>query len=45
GDHTSTGCNAVTSPGTLMGPYSVVAPNMTVPAGYYKRRTVIRNKK
>jgi len=42
GDRTSLGCNSVTSPGTMMGPHSLVAPNMTVPPGFYRRRTVIR---
>ncbi|MBU2550623.1 MAG: glucose-1-phosphate thymidylyltransferase [Proteobacteria bacterium] len=42
GDGVETGCNSVTSPGTLMAPRCLVAPNMTVPAGYYKRRTIVR---
>jgi UDP-N-acetylglucosamine diphosphorylase / glucose-1-phosphate thymidylyltransferase / UDP-N-acetylgalactosamine diphosphorylase / glucosamine-1-phosphate N-acetyltransferase / galactosamine-1-phosphate N-acetyltransferase len=42
GDRTETGCNAVTSPGTLLGPSCLVAPNTTVKAGYYPRQTVIR---
>jgi len=42
GDRTSLGCNSVTSPGTMMGPQCLVAPNMTVDPGLYRRRTVIR---
>jgi len=32
GDRTETGCNSVTSPGTLMGPHSIVYPGIAVPA-------------
>jgi hypothetical protein len=42
GDGTETGCNCVTSPGTLLGPKSLVTPNITVKAGYYPRQSVIR---
>jgi len=45
GDRTQTGCNAVTSPGTLLGPDSLLSPNMTAPAGFYPKKTVIRPKK
>jgi acetyltransferase-like isoleucine patch superfamily enzyme len=41
GDHTETGCNSVTSPGTLMGPSSIVYSGVSVPSGYYPGRTVI----
>lgn len=41
GDKTETGCNSVTSPGTLMGPRSVVYPAIAVPGGYYPGRTII----
>ena len=41
GDHTETGCNSVTSPGTLMGPSSVVYSGVAVPGGYYPSRTII----
>ncbi len=41
GDRTETGCNAVTSPGTLMGPRSIVYPGLTVPGGYYPRKSII----
>ncbi len=42
GDGTESGCNTVTSPGTLLGPRCLVAPNATVKAGYYPRQTIIR---
>jgi UDP-N-acetylglucosamine diphosphorylase / glucose-1-phosphate thymidylyltransferase / UDP-N-acetylgalactosamine diphosphorylase / glucosamine-1-phosphate N-acetyltransferase / galactosamine-1-phosphate N-acetyltransferase len=42
GDRTETGCNAVTSPGTLLGPGCLVAPNVTVKGGYYLPKSVIR---
>jgi NDP-sugar pyrophosphorylase family protein len=45
GDNTETGCNSVTSPGTLMGPSSIVYPAITVPGGYYSRRTIIATPK
>jgi NDP-sugar pyrophosphorylase family protein len=35
GDRTETGCNSVTSPGTLIGPGGVVYPGVSVPGGYY----------
>ena len=41
GDHTETGCNSVTSPGTLMGPSSVVYSGVAVPGGYYPSRTIV----
>ena len=41
GDRTETGCNSVTSPGTLMGPGSIVYSGVAVPGGYYPSRTVI----
>lgn len=40
GDGTETGCNSVTSPGTLLGPKSIVYPGLAVPAGHYPGRTV-----
>ena len=39
GDHTETGCNSVTSPGTLMGPSSIVFSGVTVAVGYHPDRT------
>jgi len=41
GDRTETGCNSVTSPGTLLGPRSIVYPTVTVPSGFYPGRTVV----
>ena len=41
GDNTATGCNSVTSPGTLMGPASIVYPAVTAPAGFYPKRARI----
>jgi bifunctional N-acetylglucosamine-1-phosphate-uridyltransferase/glucosamine-1-phosphate-acetyltransferase GlmU-like protein len=40
GDRTETGCNSVTSPGTLMGPSSIVYSGVSVPGGYYPSRTI-----
>ncbi len=40
GDGTETGCNSVTSPGTLLGPSSIVYAGLTVPAGYYPNKTL-----
>jgi NDP-sugar pyrophosphorylase family protein len=42
GDGVQTGCNSVTSPGTVMAPGCLVVPNMTVAPGYYSRRSVVR---
>lgn len=42
GDRTETGCNSVTSPGTLLGPRSIVGANVTVKAGVYPPRSVVR---
>ena len=38
GDRTETGCNSVTSPGTLLGPRSIVYPGISIPGGYYPGR-------
>ncbi len=45
GDRTETGCNSVTSPGTLMGPRSIIYPGVSVPAGHYPAGTVVMPKK
>jgi bifunctional UDP-N-acetylglucosamine pyrophosphorylase / glucosamine-1-phosphate N-acetyltransferase len=42
GDRVETGCNSVTSPGTLLGKRSMVVPNKTVPGGYHPSRTIVR---
>jgi acetyltransferase-like isoleucine patch superfamily enzyme len=41
GDRTETGCNSVTSPGTLMGPSSIVYAGIAVPGGYYPSKTIV----
>ena len=41
GDRTETGCNSVTSPGTLMGPDSLVYSGVSVPGGYYRARSYV----
>ncbi len=45
GDGCELGCNTVTNPGVLLGPRSLVTPNATVPAGYYRPRSLIRTPK
>jgi NDP-sugar pyrophosphorylase family protein len=42
GDRVATGCNSVTSPGVILGPDSLVLPNVTVKGGCYASRSVIR---
>ncbi len=42
GDRVETGCNSVTSPGTLLGKRSMVVPNKTVPGGYHPPRSIVR---
>lgn len=42
GDLTETGCNSVTSPGTIVGPRSVIYPGIVVPPGYHAGRSFIR---
>ncbi len=41
GDRTETGCNSVTSPGTLMKPSSIVYSGVSVPGGYYPERSYV----
>ena len=41
GDDTETGCNSVLSPGTLMGPSSIVYPGIAVPGGYYRGKVIV----
>lgn len=41
GDNTETGCNSVTSPGTLLGKGSLVYPCVNVPGGFYPKRSII----
>ena len=42
GDGVQTGCNSVTSPGTLLGKKSMVIPNTTVVSGYHPDSSLIR---
>ena len=41
GDYTETGCNSVTSPGTLLGKASLVYPCVNIPGGFYPERSII----
>jgi acetyltransferase-like isoleucine patch superfamily enzyme len=41
GDHTETGCNSVTSPGTLLGKGSLVYPCVNIPGGFYPERSIV----
>lgn len=42
GDKVDTGCNSVTTPGTILGRGSMVFPNTTVHPGYYPPRSLVR---
>lgn len=42
GDNAQTGCNSVTSPGTLMGKDSMLLPNTTAKGGYHPDRKILR---
>jgi NDP-sugar pyrophosphorylase family protein len=42
GDGAQTGCNAVTSPGTLMGRNAILLPNTTAKGGLHGERAIIR---
>ena len=42
GDRTETGCNSVTSPGTLMESDSIVYSGISVPGGYYPKKSYIK---
>ena len=41
GDNVQTGCNSVTSPGTLLGKGALVYPCLNVPAGYFPPKSII----
>ncbi len=41
GDRTETGCNSVTSPGTFMAPDSIVYSGVSVPGGFYPRKSYV----
>ena len=45
GDRTETGCNSVTSPGTLLSPDSIVYPCVVVPGRHYPTRTTFSPQK
>lgn len=42
GDHVQTGCNAVTNPGTLIGPYTLVYPNTSISKGYIPGHNIVK---
>jgi UDP-N-acetylglucosamine diphosphorylase / glucose-1-phosphate thymidylyltransferase / UDP-N-acetylgalactosamine diphosphorylase / glucosamine-1-phosphate N-acetyltransferase / galactosamine-1-phosphate N-acetyltransferase len=42
GDTCQTGCNSVTSPGTLMAKGSILMPNATAKSGYHQEKAVLR---
>ena len=42
GDDVEAGCNAVTSPGTLIGKQSWIYPNLTVRKGFYPPGTILK---
>lgn len=41
GDYTETGCNSVTSPGTLLGKKSLIYPCVNIPGGFYPERSLV----
>ena len=45
GDGCETGCNTVTSPGTLVGKGSMVLPCVSLPGGYYPPRLIVSHHK
>jgi len=42
GDNAQTGCNSVTSPGTLLGKRAMLLPNTTARAGYHPEKSILR---
>ena len=42
GDNVQTGCNAVLNPGCIVGPNTLIYPNLTLRKGYYPRNQVIK---
>lgn len=42
GDNCQTGCNSVTSPGTLMGRRAILIPNATAKAGFHQPGAILR---
>lgn len=41
-DHVQTGCNSVTSPGTLLGKKSMLLPNVNAPSGLHRNHSFLR---
>ena len=44
GDGVQTGCNSVLNPGVLIGPRTLVYPNLSLPKGYYPGDAIIKLK-
>jgi len=42
GDDVQTGCNSVLNPGVLIGPRTLVYPNLSLPKGYYPADAIIK---
>lgn len=42
GDNSQTGCNSVTSPGTIFGKSCMLLPNLTAASGYHPDRSILR---
>ncbi len=42
GDNAQTGCNSVTSPGTLLGKSGILMPNATSKGGFHPPKTILR---
>jgi UDP-N-acetylglucosamine diphosphorylase / glucose-1-phosphate thymidylyltransferase / UDP-N-acetylgalactosamine diphosphorylase / glucosamine-1-phosphate N-acetyltransferase / galactosamine-1-phosphate N-acetyltransferase len=42
GDGSQTGCNSVTSPGTIFGKGCMLMPNATAPSGYHPEQSLLR---
>jgi acetyltransferase-like isoleucine patch superfamily enzyme len=41
-DECQTGCNSVTSPGTLMAKKAILMPNVTAKGGYHEKKAILR---
>lgn len=42
GDHSQTGCNSVTNPGTLIGRNTLVYPNVSLAKGFYPADSIVK---
>jgi NDP-sugar pyrophosphorylase family protein len=42
GDNVQTGCNAVLNPGCIVGPNTLIYPNLTLRKGYYPKNQIIK---